>query len=290
MAWLRIDDRFTEHRKIVALRRGDRFTWVELLCYCARHGSAHVPEGITDVLKAVTPGFIQQCVKVGLLDENGDGYHVHDWDVYNPKDPLKADRMARYRAKKRGDVDDDVDERVDADQERAASTQTSTVTGPPRGHARSGRTAARARPVPTPREVSTAPTEVQAAAAAERLTTAGWTTAQLDAASTDLERADAWLTHCRADPTSTNPAGLAWTKFLTGAWPEQPRSEIAPGAAGTRSTRQRGDHICRHCDLDFPTEARLAEHTENVHPDTPPATPPLAEFQALGLTKPEEPT
>lgn len=113
MPWLRIDDGFTEHRKIVALKRADRWTWMELLTYCARQGSGHVPAGITDVLRWVTPAFLEQCVAVGLLDPDDrfptgsagshHGYQVHDWLEYNaPKiegDDLEqrvADALAEY--------------------------------------------------------------------------------------------------------------------------------------------------------------------------------------------------
>ena len=110
MAWLRVDDGFTEHRKVVSLRRADRWTWLELLTYCARQGNGgHVPEGITDVLRWVTPKFLAQCADLGLLDVDGDGYHVHDWTIYNPKDPTGAVRQSRHRnAKRNAEVTDDV--------------------------------------------------------------------------------------------------------------------------------------------------------------------------------------
>lgn len=85
MAWLRIDDGFTEHRKIVALKRADRWTWMELLTYCARQGNGgHVPAGITDVLRWITPQFLTQCVDIGLIDKAPDGtLSIHNWAVYN---------------------------------------------------------------------------------------------------------------------------------------------------------------------------------------------------------------
>jgi hypothetical protein len=98
MSWLRIDDGFTEHRKLVGLKRSQRWTWLEVLTYCARSGNGSIPRGISDVLKHVTPPFLKRCVDLGLIDETEHGMEVHDWDLYNPKDPLKAERQARWRA------------------------------------------------------------------------------------------------------------------------------------------------------------------------------------------------
>lgn len=85
MAWLRIDDGMPEHHKILSLPRKDRWTWIELLCYVARQNNGgHVPQGVCDLLRWVTPAFVKRCVELELLDLEDDGYHVHDWDVYNP--------------------------------------------------------------------------------------------------------------------------------------------------------------------------------------------------------------
>lgn len=60
-----------------------------------------------------------------------------------------------------------------------------------------------------------------AAAALDRLRTAGWTHAQLEAA--DLQRAIAWLDHAEADPTCRAPGALAWTQHQAGGWPPPTR-------------------------------------------------------------------
>ena len=102
MTWLRVDDGFTEHGKIVSLKRADRWTWLELLCYCSRQGNGgQFSDGICDVLKWVSPAFLRRCVEarrlgdeVGLLEvvtgsdgtdwePVGNHYQVHDWAVYN---------------------------------------------------------------------------------------------------------------------------------------------------------------------------------------------------------------
>ncbi len=233
MAWLRVDDGMTEHRKVLGLPRKDRWTWLELLAYVARQNNGgHVPDGVCDVLRWVTPTFLKTCSNLGLLDENETGYAVHDWDDYNPKDPTKTERQARWRAKKRESVDGD----VDADVDGAVDAPRDVDVDPP---ARAG---ARG-PSPTPpQELSTATAALHNGAAAdqiERLRAAGWTPRQIDSAlqvEHGLTLAIAHLDHAEADPTCKKPGALAWTHFENGspAPPEQ-RTELAPGAVGTRS-------------------------------------------------------
>ena len=91
MAWLRLDDGFTEHTKVLALRRADRWTWLEVMTYCARQRNGGIfSEGICDVLRWVTPAFLKRCVEAGLLElvagsqsVPGNHYAVHDWAIYN---------------------------------------------------------------------------------------------------------------------------------------------------------------------------------------------------------------
>lgn len=85
MAWLRIDDGFADHPKIVQLGKPEqRWTWLEVLTYCARQRTAgKVPAGINDVIRRATPAFLKRCVAVGLLDEKDGALSVHDWDIYN---------------------------------------------------------------------------------------------------------------------------------------------------------------------------------------------------------------
>jgi hypothetical protein len=112
MAWLRIDDGFPENRKILALPRRDRWTWLEVLAYCARQqNGGQVPNGISDIVRHATPAFIEAAHKAGLLDVTGTGYEVHHWDEYNPKDPTNAVRQQRYRnAKRNAEVTENVTE------------------------------------------------------------------------------------------------------------------------------------------------------------------------------------
>ncbi len=84
MAWLRIDDGFSQHPKVVKLSRADRWTWLEVLCYCARFRTdGKVPSVVGEVVRGASPSFLQRCSEFGLLDHSDGGYLVHDWTIYN---------------------------------------------------------------------------------------------------------------------------------------------------------------------------------------------------------------
>lgn len=142
MSWLRLDDTFAQHPKVVRLARGDRWTWVEVLLYCARYRTdGRVPEAISEAVRAATPAFLNRCYELHLLDLNGSGeaptYVVHDWDFYNPKDPTGAVRKQRQRDRERDESRD----------EGVTSHVTERDEGVTRARTRVGR---RARPVPSP--------------------------------------------------------------------------------------------------------------------------------------------
>jgi len=104
MSWLRLDDGFGDHPKILLLTRSERWTFVELLTYCAKHRTdGYFPTTIADSRRHVTPSFLEKCVDAGLVDqaENGE-LRVHDWADFNPgKDPTGAVRQSRWRNAKR---------------------------------------------------------------------------------------------------------------------------------------------------------------------------------------------
>jgi hypothetical protein len=207
MAWLRVDDGFTEHPKLIALGgTRDRWTWLELLVYCARRKTrGRVPERIGDVLQRVTPSFLSRCESVGLLDQNGTGYVVHDWATYNPEDPTKAERQARWRAKNKESVDGDVDGLVDGDVDEA-------VDGPVDA-------ASRARASRTPTPLKTPPPAPSPMGGIEQ---------------EDQRRLEAWRTEARKRADVRNPEAWAQTRFVAGGWPHGPEPEsVDPLVAAT---------------------------------------------------------
>lgn len=150
MAWLRIDDSFDHHPKILALGSDQRrFTWLRVLVYTCRYRSPEIPANITDSVPRATRQFLRECVELGLVDVTDEGTHeVHHWADYQAGDPKKAARQRRWRdadvdANVDGDVDGDVDATVDGDVDAS------------RAYAR-----ARPVPVPVPEELKPAPAPV----------------------------------------------------------------------------------------------------------------------------------
>lgn len=142
MAWLRIDDGFDHHPKILALGSDQRrWTWIRVLIYTCRYRNPTIPRNITDSVPRATPQFLSECVELGLVDVTDEGTQVvHDWADYQAGDPKKAARQRRWRnGSVDGDVDADVDGNVDGDVDAS-------------------RVGARARPVPNP-YVENSPTE-----------------------------------------------------------------------------------------------------------------------------------
>jgi hypothetical protein len=84
MTWLRIDDKFTRHPKVTRLARSDRWTWLEVLCYCAEyHTGGYIQSSISEVVPKASQAFLNRCIDLHLLDVSGDDYRVHDWLIYN---------------------------------------------------------------------------------------------------------------------------------------------------------------------------------------------------------------
>lgn len=103
--WVKLDDGFTEHPKIVGLTDAAFRLYVELLCYAARN----LTDGYVPRSAIRSRGrSVHRLVDQGLLDRAIGGYQIHDWHEWNPPaDVLKlrrkgsAERQARHRASRR---------------------------------------------------------------------------------------------------------------------------------------------------------------------------------------------
>ncbi len=96
MSWLRIDDGFTDHPKILSLTLAQRWTWLSILTYCARFDTeGRLPAGIGQVVRGASPSLLSRCHDLGLLDvDDGNEYVVHDWVIYNGA--TVAEKVAYY--------------------------------------------------------------------------------------------------------------------------------------------------------------------------------------------------
>lgn len=251
MSWLRLDDGFAQHPKIVQLSARDRWTWLELLCYCARYRTdGQIPDAIAEVVRGATPAFIARALELRLLDSvpvpepvpgtSGKALRVHDWDEYNPK---------RYDE---GDLSDRVNDAIQANPEASANELQKLIggsrklvlqairdhdrrlsTGTRTGSRTSGGTSARTGYAPA---FPSRPQELQAAAAVrneddqgaaaalirQRLQSIGITDAIHEIESAPLDLLTAWLDVAASD-AKENPAGFVIAGVRSGR-PPSPRA------------------------------------------------------------------
>jgi len=104
MSWLRLDDGFTSHPKLITLGPPAlRWQFLELMSYCARHRTdGYFPPEIAP------PKLLDRCIDVGLVELDSAGPRIHDWEKFNPtRDPTGAVRQQRWRnAQRNGRVTD----------------------------------------------------------------------------------------------------------------------------------------------------------------------------------------
>jgi len=78
--WVRLDDNFAEHPKLV--KAGPRAGWLHVaaLCYCSRQlTDGHVPETALRLLMAGARPLADRLVEAGLWEVNRDGWNIHDY-------------------------------------------------------------------------------------------------------------------------------------------------------------------------------------------------------------------
>jgi hypothetical protein len=128
MSWLRLDDKFAEHPKVVALTDREFRLHVKVMCYCARYQTGgKIPAKIGSELAGITPRFRARMTSLGLWESDPDGtLKVHDFDAWNPGDPHGAERAKRYRDRQKH-RDANRDEDRDASSRARAGAQAQPV-------------------------------------------------------------------------------------------------------------------------------------------------------------------
>lgn len=102
MAWLKLDDRFAHHPKVLAA--GPMAAWLHIcgLSYCSEYlTDGYIPDGALPILAAVdAPAQLaERLVEVGLWERADGGYRVHDYLEYNPsREQVLTARAARSEA------------------------------------------------------------------------------------------------------------------------------------------------------------------------------------------------
>jgi len=101
MAWVKIDDQFADHPKVLAA--GPLASWLYVcgLTYCGRYlTDGWIPRSQVKKLADVDNAMVlaERLVIIGLWDETEDGFIVHDYLEYNPtREDVKAYRDANAK-------------------------------------------------------------------------------------------------------------------------------------------------------------------------------------------------
>lgn len=99
MTWVKLDDSFYEHLKVMRLCSRALRLYVFALCYSARNETnGHVPEAAIKRLMG-SPALAVELVVAGLWHENETGWTIHDYLKYNPS--ARQLEQRRREAKRR---------------------------------------------------------------------------------------------------------------------------------------------------------------------------------------------
>ncbi len=101
MTWLRIHDGFTQNAKIAELNDAQFRTWIRLLCYCASSRDPSVDRVAVREVVGLDLRRISTFHRLGLLDEIGSDFEIHNWSKYLPREEQNAARQAKWRARRR---------------------------------------------------------------------------------------------------------------------------------------------------------------------------------------------
>ncbi len=101
MTWLRIHDGFTQNSKIAQLTDAQFRVWMRLLCYCGSSRDPTVDSVALREISGLDRRRVRTYLDLGLLDEIGDDFEIHDWSKYMPKEEQNAARQAKWRGRKR---------------------------------------------------------------------------------------------------------------------------------------------------------------------------------------------
>lgn len=135
MAWLKLDDKYDDHPKIVAA--GPEASWLDVrgMLYCARHETdGYISESQLkriggDFSARKRRGLVEKLVEVGrwIQDEERGGWCVHDFLAYNfSAEEAQRRREDKAKAGRKGGLASGASRRskIEADASVVASTET----------------------------------------------------------------------------------------------------------------------------------------------------------------------
>ena len=102
MTWVKLDDNFPTHPRVVGLSDRTFRTHVTALCYCAKYlTDGHVP---TSALRAIGPRrSAVELEEAGLWSKTDHGWMIRDFLDYNPsREDVETQRTRKREAGSRG--------------------------------------------------------------------------------------------------------------------------------------------------------------------------------------------
>lgn len=110
MSWVKIDDQFSEHPKVIQAGPLASWLYVRSLCYTAKYlTDGFIPQSAAEHLAmfaGTSPELLEKLVECSLWERVNGGYKIHDYLDYNPTGAqVKAERAAaaeRMRQKRDG--------------------------------------------------------------------------------------------------------------------------------------------------------------------------------------------
>jgi len=102
--WVKIDDRFDEHRKFQKIRGSAGFLWLKCLAYCNRNlTDGHIPRGVAEEksfgLDRTSPDSLPlELVEAGLWENTPTGFYFHDYPKYQFTKRRIEERSAQKQA------------------------------------------------------------------------------------------------------------------------------------------------------------------------------------------------
>ncbi len=106
MAWVRVDDQWPTHPKVMGLSMAARGLWITAACHCNAHrtdglirGSAI--SGMAKISKRGTTKLVDELVGAGLWVKVGEDYRIHDYHDYQPSSSELDERDVRISSARR---------------------------------------------------------------------------------------------------------------------------------------------------------------------------------------------
>ncbi|KKL71602.1 hypothetical protein LCGC14_2093250 [marine sediment metagenome] len=102
MTWVRLDDGFSDHPKVLVLPSDAIVLHLAGLCYCARQETdGAIPNHVLTILSRFsstrTKKLAGELVQARVWEENGTGYIIHDYLDYNPSHKSLEERREKKR-------------------------------------------------------------------------------------------------------------------------------------------------------------------------------------------------